>query len=435
MTTARKQQKGSLTDFEVGIIRNLIGRSTYRNQDILGLVNTVRRQKGEAETNGGRISEVKTNKPRYKGIKAASDEDTESFLKKAKNPASFDKIDTDPLREEVLKKLFKKQKGSSTKLDITETDQIECKETFGGQHWINNCMRAIAAFANNKGGYIAFGVKDKTWEITGVDEKKFKGFDRKDLNQAIRACLSCGIDFDTTTMTFGNKAIGIMYIHPAKLKPVMFIKQNSTAGAAEGHIFYRYQGENRLIAPAELQKLLEERLKDISESVLMKHLHNILTNGIENSAVLNLDTGEVDGKAGSFIIDEELLPQLSFIKEGEFVEKSGSPALKLIGEIKSSAKVVVTKTEALTAQYPYSWREMMAEIKRQVTDATPNQINAVIKAENIKGNKKYAAYNFRNKKHEDNYKKTGKVPSVTPSIYNQAAVDFVVKKLKKKPKK
>jgi len=61
-----------------------------------------------------------------------------------------------------------------------------------------------------------------------------------------------------------------MYIHPAKIKPVMFIQQDSTAGTAEGHIYYRYHGENRLIAPAELQHILEERLRNLSETILSK---------------------------------------------------------------------------------------------------------------------------------------------------------------------
>lgn len=427
MTAARKQRAGSLTEDEVGVIRNLLARGKYKNQDILGLVNTVRRQEGRADTNGGRISDVKTGKPRYKGIKPAPDQDTDAFISRAKNPAGFDRINTDPLRADVLAALFPKNKGSET-LNITETDQIECKESFG-RHWLGNCIKAIAAFANNRGGYIVFGVKDQTWEISGINGSTFQKYDRRKINQAFRSILSCGINFDTKVLNFGEKSVGIMYVYPAKMKPVVFIRQDN--GAAEGHIYYRYQAENRLIAPAELQQIIEERIRSLSETILTKHIHNILTNGIENSAVLNLDTGEVDGKAGGFIIDETLLPQISFVKEGEFVEKSGAPTLKLIGEIKSAAKVVATKTEPLTTRYPYSWWEMMAEIKSQVPGATPNQINAVIKAEKMKENKGYAAYNFRNKKHADKYERSGEVPNGTPTIYNHAAIKFVVKTLQK----
>lgn len=366
----RKPRAGSLTDDEVGIIRNLLARGQYKNQDILGLINTVRRLEGRAEANIGRISDVKTGKPRYQGIKPASDQDTDAFIARAKNPAGFSQIDTDPLCEDVLASLFPKNKCNHT-LDITETDRIECKESFGERHFISNCIRAIAAFANNKGGYIAFGIKDRTWEITGINASYFRRFDRRKINRAFRTILSCGIDFDTTVLHYGGKSIGIMYIYPAKMKPVMFIRQNN--GATEGHIYYRYQGENRLIAPAELQQIIEERIRTLSETILTKHIRNILANGIENSAVLNLETGVVDGKAGSFVIDEELLPKISFIKEGEFVEKSGAPTLKLIGEIKKSTKVIATKTVPTDETHPYKPNKAAEEIaKRSGRRFTPN---------------------------------------------------------------
>ena len=424
---ARALRAGSLTDDEVGIIRNLLARGGYKNQDILGLINTVRRLEARDETNGGRISEVKTNKPRYKGIKAASDKDTDAFITRAKKPAGFKKIDTGAVSIDILETLFPMRKGSKDRLAITETDQIECKESFGGQHWITNCIKAIAAFANNKGGYIAFGLKDNTWEIVGIKHEKFEGYDRKKLNQVLRTSLSCGIDFDMATLARAGKTIGVLHIFPAKSKPVMFIRQ--VDGAAEGHIYYRYKGENRLIAPTELQQIIEERIRALSETILSKHISNILSNGIENSAVLNLDSGVVDGKAGSFVIDEELLPKISFIKEGEFVEKSGTPTLKLIGEIKKTTKIVAIKKEELIKLYPYSWQEIVDLVKKKVAGATNTQINNLIKAEKLKLNKEYSAFNFRNKKLADKYKKSGTLPAGTPSIYNDAAAKFIATKL------
>ena len=43
------------------------------------------------------------------------------------------------------------------------------------------------------------------------------------------------------------------------------------------------------------------------------------------------------------MIDKELLSQISFIKEGEFVEKKGAPTLRLIGDVKliESGRVIV----------------------------------------------------------------------------------------------
>ena len=426
----RNQRAGSLTDAEVGIIRNLLARGGYKNQVILGLINTVRRLEGREETNGGRISEVKTKKPRYAGIKAIGDKETDEFIKKAENPASYSGVSTNPLDPKRLKSLFPKDKRSKDKLAISETDWIECKESFGTQHLISNCLRAIAAFANNKGGYVAFGVKDKTWDLKGIDGAKFKSLDRKKFNQALLAALNCAIDFDMDTLEVSGKTIGVMHISPARIKPVIAVK-NGADGVSEGHIYFRYQAENRLIGPTELQQIVEDRIRDLSETILTKHLSSILANGIENSAILNIDTGQIDGKAGSFLIDEDLLPKISFIKEGEFQEKSGTPTLKLVGEIKKAASVIKTKKEELIKLYPYSWTELAKAVKAKVDGATNDTVNRVIREHGLKSNTAYSAYNFRNNQHAEEYKATGKIPSVTPSIYNQAAVNFVSKNTRK----
>ena len=427
----RKTRSGSLTHIEVGIIRNLLARG-YKNQDILGLLNTVRRLEDREEINGGRVSEVRTDKPRYKGIEAASDKETDELIQKAENPAAYAGISANPLNEKRLKKLFPLDKGDKDKLVITETDFIECKESFGTKHLISNCLRAIAAFANNKGGYIVFGVKDKTWELKGIDGANFKALDRKEFNRTLLAVLSCAIDFDMETLEIGTKTIGVLYVAPARAKPVIAISNKGDVknkyDVKTGHIYYRYQAENRMIGPAELQQIIEGRIRNLSETILTKHLSTILANGIENSAVLNVNTGQVDGKAGSFLIDEAILPKISFIKEGEFEEISGAPTLKLVGEVTKTARVIKTEAEELIKLYPYSWTELAEAVKAKVPTANINTINRLIREHNLKSDTVYAAYNFRNNQQAETYKSSGKMSKSTPSIYNQAAVDFVAEK-------
>jgi hypothetical protein len=50
-------------------------------------------------------------------------------------------------------------------------------------------------------------------------------------------------------------------------------------------------------------------------------------------ATIDLDTGEVAGKAGRFVIDKDLLPAIQFIREGDFSEVKGAPALRVVGEV------------------------------------------------------------------------------------------------------
>ena len=48
----------------------------------------------------------------------------------------------------------------------------------------------------------------------------------------------------------------------------------------------------------------------------------------------------------------------------------------------------------------------------------------------MKDNADYSAYNFRNKRQEDDYKESGAVPAATPSIYNNNAVEFITNVLR-----
>ena len=79
-----KQERGtnSVTEAEVGVIRNLLKRSEYTNQDILKLINSVRRYEGRDDINSGRISDIKSDKPLYDDIIAASDTETDDFVLK-----------------------------------------------------------------------------------------------------------------------------------------------------------------------------------------------------------------------------------------------------------------------------------------------------------------------------------------------------------------
>jgi hypothetical protein len=410
-------KRNTLTNYEVGIIKKLISQGTYSNQEIAGLVN---RHRGAAELDisTGRISNIKQGQiKKYAAIPAASDDDVAAFLQafvSASNGA------VDPVSKVALGALFKLKSIAPLALDITETDRIECKKS------INFVMKTMAAFANNKGGYLLFGVEDKTWNILGIDEDKFNQYDFNKLNQNILSSLGCGLELSKSLYDVEGIKVGVIYVHPARSKPIIMSQGGSDY--PQGSIYFRYPGEDRLISRADLQNILEERLRQLSEAILSKHIANIFKFGVENSAVMNVTTGLVEGKAGNFLIDETLLPSIKFIKEGEFVEKSGAPTLKLIGEVSQTAKVV-SKTEKLTDLYPFSWRDLFKRVKASAPQAKQSDINKVIQETGLKEDPNYSAFNFRNKKHADYYQKHKKHLQPAPSLYNQAALDLVVAKL------
>ena len=423
-------KKVSLSEIEVAVIRNLLASSQYSNQEILGKINTIRRAKGLKDINSGRISEIKKEDLRYTGIKAASDIQTTKFLTQTTVLNSATLSNENPLNPTILEDILPLKKGIPDQLLITETTKIECKESINTEHWALNHLKTVSAFANNEGGYLVFGVKDQTWEIIGIDSNEFNKMDLNISNRTFRSYLSCPIYHEKITIERNNKILGIIYIPPAKIKPVIITSNNNRSKVNEGQIYYRNQGENRLINAAELQFIIEDRIKNLSQIILSKHLNNIVSNGIENSAVLNIETGVVNGKSGGFVIDESILPKIKFIKEGEFTETSGAPTLKLIGDVQNTANIVVTKEIELIEQYPYSWKELWAAFHAKLPTIKQSKFNNAIKTLSLKSNKEFSAYNFSNKKHREHYGETGQLKGSPLSIYNEAALQCLLDNFK-----
>lgn len=70
-----------------------------------------------------------------------------------------DNILVDPLSEDVLSKIFKTSLSQPDMLIKREDKNHEFKESFNMAS-MAMYFKTIAAFANNDGGYLIFGVKD-----------------------------------------------------------------------------------------------------------------------------------------------------------------------------------------------------------------------------------------------------------------------------------
>jgi len=67
----------------------------------------------------------------------------------------------------IYKKIFAFSSSTSSKITARESSQLEFKEQF---NWLSkaNYAKSMVAFANNKGGYIVFGIKDQPRELVGL---------------------------------------------------------------------------------------------------------------------------------------------------------------------------------------------------------------------------------------------------------------------------
>lgn len=237
-----------------------------------------------------------------------------------------------PFSQENLNEIFKISSKKPDRIISRESSNLEFKESFGYLS-LPKYLKTCAAFANNRGGHIVFGIGRSPHKLIGLSGDKLKNFEALDpekLTGHFNNYFTPEINWDIHLYELNKKTFGLLYIHEAKDKPIICKKEHEK-DHKEGDIYYRYRGRTERIKYSELNTLLNEK-REREQRLWMKHMANIARIGVREAGIFDLQTGKVTGTEGAFLIEESLLSQLSFIKEGEFSEVKGKPALKLIGE-------------------------------------------------------------------------------------------------------
>ncbi len=316
-----------------------------------------------------------------------------------------------------------------------EGQELEFKEQFN-LAGLADYFRDFAAFANNRGGYLIFGIKDSPRTTTGLSEASLDQFNKIDpekITGFLLEIFSSGIEWEQAVIEIEGQQFGVFRIREAHTKPVIAKKDEGKDQIIKnGEIYYRYGGRTQKILSAELQNMIVRRVEQNN-----KHWVNLIEKiaraGPQNAAILDTEHALIaKGDTNILLLDDALAEQLKFVKEGEFAQKEGATTLKLVGDVVPVDKVEVIRKvkENLVREYPLSAMELASEVKRIFPEAGQNDIWQVVKETHIKDNKDYAAYNFRNKKQEDSYLESGRLPIGTPTIYNQKAVEFIVNVIK-----
>ena len=336
------------------------------------------------------------------------------------------------IEEEHLRDILKVKDGF---LFRREGQELEFKEQFNLQG-LADYFKDFAGFANNRGGLLVFGVKDSPRIPQGLSDASFDQFNKIDPERITGFLLdifSAEIAWEQAAFVIDEKRFGVFQIFESRLKPVIAKRDEGKAqNIKNGEIYYRYGGRTQKIQYAELQNIIEHRVQQNNRQWL-DLIEKIGRAGPENAAILDTERALIEkDSAKVLVLDEQLATKIKFIKEGEFVEKKGATALKLVGDVVPIDTVDIVKRvkENLTKQYPLSAMELAAEVKKGRPGTNRNEIWRVLSDTDLKNNPDYSAYNFRNKSQEDEFNATGLLPAATPSIYNQRAVDFVVSVLK-----
>lgn len=314
--------KRNISDEEIALIKAMLRRG-MRNDEAHFHFN-----RQDRLISPGRIAQIKSGK--YGGTVAeadgvALDRFLAAYRQRVGGPAN---AAVSPGQNSSV--LFEEDGAGTWRVTGGETDRIECKRTFrvAPEHRFAEVVKAIAGMANNKGGAILFGVKDGSMSVDGLADDEFEKTDPATINRILAGALDPVPHITKSTVALGNIKVGILTVEPHTNAPVIALKMVGQ-DVKEGCIYFRYVGETRTIKPGELRQIIATR-EQRAVAEFSKRMMGVATGA---QATLDLETGQVQGSAGTFVIDETLLPQLQFIREGDFSEARGAPALRLVGDV------------------------------------------------------------------------------------------------------
>ncbi len=124
----------------------------------------------------------------------------------------------DLINSQDYKKIFVFHSSIANRIISRESSQLEFKESF---NWLSKdkYAKSMAAFANNRGGFIFFGVKDQPRELVGLQSNNFEITDEAKITSYLNNVFSPEIIFEKFVIEIQSKNVGILYTHSVNQKP------------------------------------------------------------------------------------------------------------------------------------------------------------------------------------------------------------------------
>jgi hypothetical protein len=179
--------------------------------------------------------------------------------------------------------------------------------------------------------------------VIGLANDDFKKTDPGEIAARLRSAFDPTPMFQKDMIEIGGAMVGLLHIEKHPSRPIIATKNDGGSGEIkEGDIFYRYPGASRRISYGDLRAMLDERDARTREGILPM-VRRVLELGPERAMIADLAEGKLtDGKT-SIELSEEIIERLMLVKEGEFQEGAGAPALRLIGDVKTATPTMIRK--------------------------------------------------------------------------------------------
>lgn len=266
---------------------------------------------------------------------------------------------------EIIEILRTKDKGY---LYHREGQTVEFKEQFNFAG-LGDYFRDFAAFSNNKGGHLIFGVTDSPRTPIGLSANSLVQFEKIDperISGFLLEIFSGQIEWEQSVVEHNGLSFGVFKLLPAPVKPIIAKKDEGKDNVIKsGEIYYRYGGRTQKIRFPELEAIINKRI-ELNNNSWLDLMNKIGKAGPQNAAILDTEKSVIEkGNKQIMVIDDELAAKLTFINEGDFSETEGATTLKLIGDITPINQVEVVKKvkEDLIKRYPLSSTQVANKLK------------------------------------------------------------------------
>lgn len=137
-----------------------------------------------------------------------------------------------------------------------EDEQREYKIIYDGssKKAVANYIKTMAAFYNNNGGYLVYGVDDKTRDLVGLNDE-FVEPENLEIHRHVEKYFDIAIQFTSRTFILSGKKLFIIYVEKRKSHPTV-CKIDFAGVLNQSIIYYRYNAESKQIRPGELKQIL-----------------------------------------------------------------------------------------------------------------------------------------------------------------------------------
>lgn len=273
----------------------------------------------------------------------------------------------------------------SGRLTSRERNDLEYKEAYHQRGWAKYA-KTMAAFANNRGGVIIFGIKDNPRTVVGIYDE-FGALPQEKFTDFLNSLFAPELNWESGIVSTNKGDVGYIFTEEATNKPIIAQKTENSEKINSGDVYYRYRARSEKIKFSEMQRLIEDKVQREREH-LMKHFETILKSSTTNLGIINYDKGSFSTPDGVDVaIDKKLIVQVlkkaKFIKEGSFNETTGKPVLKVTGNIDLAEEIPVPDLDP-DVGHPHLQKQLAEKL-----GITPPVLYALIWKYQMKGTKKF----------------------------------------------